>query len=617
MKGTQTLLFSLIMLALAPGVVHAQAWSGILDPTRAIDWSQAGVPGGIPSDSWTQCGSTVQASTYGNGASDATAGIQAAINACGTNQYVLLSAGTFRINTQLIIKSNMALRGSGAGQTTLDLHGSSESAICFGSGHCSSSGTRPASPSTYTNITAGTSQGSTSITVASASGISTGTLLLLTQTNLSYMTESGNGGNCSWCNAGFEGDSGQIVRVTNVAGTVLTISPGLYIGYTNSPRAHPFTQTPTTNAGLENLKLYANNTGYTEMIMMMGCYGCWVKGVEDDFADNAHLYLFFTLNCEVRDSFFHDGFNHGPGGTDNQLDVAFDSSNNLVINNIFWRQHVGVMFEWGSSGNVVAYNYFDGNYHQSQVTWMISDIDFHGAHPMMNLFEGNIDQLVTLDDYWGSSSHSTIFRSYAMATRKYIPPLNARGALQTGSFQWETGNDFGFDVGQDSQYTNLVGLITGSARSASQGFAGIKINPASGFSNGVCVRVGYDQSNDGAVSATGGGPAVTTAFIHGVYDCSAGTFTWDGSTTHTLPASFFLSSKPSWWGSHAWPAIGPDVTGGNITGTGGYANTIPAMDCFNATTSNGTINTGIFDPSVCYASVARPAPPLNLKAIVN
>src|SRR5712664_1446316 len=105
MKRAQLLLFPLIVLAFLPGVAHAQAWSGILDPTRAIDWSTAGVPGGIPSGSWTQCGSTIQASTYGNGASDATAGIQAAITACGANQFVLLSAGTFRINTKLTLKS--------------------------------------------------------------------------------------------------------------------------------------------------------------------------------------------------------------------------------------------------------------------------------------------------------------------------------------------------------------------------------------------------------------------------------------------------------------------------------------------------------------------------------
>ena len=39
------------------------------------------------------------------------------------------------------------------------------------------------------------------------------------------------------------------------------------------------------------------------------------------------------------------------------------------------------------------------------------------------------------------------------------------------------------------------------------------------------------------------------------------------SATNTYPASFFISSKPSWWGSLPWPAIGPDVSSGG-TGIG-------------------------------------------------
>ena len=36
----------------------------------------------------------------------------------------------------------------------------------------------------------------------------------------------------------------------------------------------------------------------------------------------------------------------------------------------------------------------------------------------------------------------------------------------------------------------------------------------------------------------------------------------------SLPASLFLSAKPSWWQGAPWPAVGPDVNGGN--GPGGH-----------------------------------------------
>jgi hypothetical protein len=54
--------------------------------------------------------------------------------------------------------------------------------------------------------------------------------------------------------------------------------------------------------------------------------------------------------------------------------------------------------------------------------------------------------------------------------------------------------------------------------------------------------------------------------------------------SQSLPPSFFMSAQPSWWatpwGTPPWPANGPDVTGGNIAGVGGHANSLPAALCY-------------------------------------
>src|SRR5207245_2242801 len=50
--------------------------------------------------------------------------------------------------------------------------------------------------------------------------------------------------------------------------------------------------------------------------------------------------------------------------------------------------------------------------------------------------------------------------------------------------------------------------------------------------------------------------------------------------THVLPPSLYLSAKPSWWGTVPWPAIGPDVAGGDIPGYGGHVYKIPARRCY-------------------------------------
>src|SRR5262249_19548272 len=87
----------------------------------------------------------------------------------------------------------------------------------------------------------------------------------------------------------------------------------------------------------------------------------------------------------------------------------------------------------------------------------------------------------------------------------------------------------------------------------------------------------------------------------------------------TLPASFYYTTVPTWWPSgKPWPLIGPDVTGGNMSGTGGHANTNPAMDCYTNVMHGPADGTGpvlTFDPATCYATTgAVPFAPTGLTA---
>src|ERR1019366_10010079 len=113
MRHKRTFLFPLILLSLSVSS-YAQLWSGILSPTHGtgactllptgtyagcgVDWTQTGVPGGIPSSSWTQSGSTITST-----GSDQTSQIQTALKSCGTSHYVLLASGTFVVSSTLTI----------------------------------------------------------------------------------------------------------------------------------------------------------------------------------------------------------------------------------------------------------------------------------------------------------------------------------------------------------------------------------------------------------------------------------------------------------------------------------------------------------------------------------
>jgi hypothetical protein len=112
---------------------RAQLWSGILDPSRATNWTQTGIPGGIPN--YTTICQTVAPS----GLTDATDknAINAAIGACGNSgsgKVVKLQAGTYTITAGLLFNRNdfgnfstpynqVVLRGAGPDQTILKFTG--------------------------------------------------------------------------------------------------------------------------------------------------------------------------------------------------------------------------------------------------------------------------------------------------------------------------------------------------------------------------------------------------------------------------------------------------------------------------------------------------------------
>ncbi|HTF65938.1 MAG TPA: glycosyl hydrolase family 28-related protein, partial [Edaphobacter sp.] len=259
-------LLTLLALCCAPmscvrALAQSTPWSSILSaPTGsgantglAIDWSQTGLnsQGGIPTNR-TQCGSTIAAT-----GSDQSSAINSALSGCGSGHFVQLAAGTYTINSSISIPSNVTLRGTGADQTKLSVHGSSAGAINLGSGGVSYTG--------VLNITSGGGAGSTSLTLSGTSGVSVGSYMVVSETNDSaYVTNLGGEGTASWVDGWSTNGTrarGQIVEVRGVSGNTVTIFPALYSSYTHSPTVVPFSATKF--AGVEDLQIVDNNTGYT------------------------------------------------------------------------------------------------------------------------------------------------------------------------------------------------------------------------------------------------------------------------------------------------------------------------------------------------------------------
>jgi hypothetical protein len=647
MNRKSLLFLYLALMFVIPSAVHAQAWSGILKPVSgagacspstvsspqacAIDWSTAGVVGGIPSGSWTQSGATISPS-----GGDSTGSIQAALNACGTNHFVLLGAGTFNVNS-LTIPSNCVLRGSGTLKTIVNSTGSGGAVYKLGGGG-------PAYTPTSTNISSGATAGSSSIVVASASGISVGTLLAITELNdPTYVTTNTPSGSCTWCDGTSDGAArarGQTVQVTNVSGTTITFAPALYSNYGVAPGTSPAQAWPFAvagqNEGVELLQTYANGTGYTAVYAMQACVNCWVKGVFNNYADADHVDLANSLHSEVRDSYFSNAYVHSPGSTDSDVDIQLRTSASLIENNIFERLHISVMAEWGPAGNVVGYNYSIGNFDAScgclAIMWAF---DYHGAHPQFTLFEGNVANSVALDAFWGSGGNTTFFRNQFRAVDTIASPQSAgRNNVNWSSFQLANQQMNGEQIAFPHTNVNSIGNVMGSAdaitaastlyNSGAPPFTSTIVPPATrNYSNFFdAASVGYDTGSDtngSGIPSSLAGKAAGTYFQNGNFDIASNTVIWNGAS-RALPASFYKSSKPSWFGSVPWPAMGPDVTGGNVDTSvlAGHVHAIPAEACYN-NTARDSAGIKLFDPTVCYAggggtSSNPPAPPTGLTA---
>ncbi|MGB6387210.1 MAG: glycosyl hydrolase family 28-related protein [Terriglobales bacterium] len=625
MRKKSSPLFLLIIIVIAGVSVpcHAQLWSGILDPTRAIDWSQVGV-GGIPPRT-TAC-STVNP----NGSNDMTAAINSALSACASGQAVLLASGTFRINGNINVPANVTLRGAGANLTILDAHGSGNGVINLGSGSPNYPGV---------SVTGGATAGSTSITVSSASGISVGTYLMITELNdSSYVSIQGGEGNCTWCD-GYGGTRarGQIVEVSSVSGTTIGFTPALYSAYSQTPLVA--SMTATKYAGVENLQVYANNTGYVASFMLNGCAYCWVKGVESNYTDGDFVEVHYGYRDEIRDSYFSNAYGHTPGTTDSDVFIVNETSATLVENNIVERGHISIMLNWGAAGNVISYNYTEGEFDSGSPNFVTGGISNHGAHPQFNLLEGNVINRLEPDEIWGSSSTSTAFRNWARGTTMACNPMTGRGTVNcSGSNGWWTfQGSRAISIDHLSTSYNLVGNVAGSAAqnaliaygtqqtthvavlqfAANRSYDSVNYNIAFGY--GEASDSGSGTGCDGSTNPPCHSiNAYNTVFMHGNYTYADGAINWASGVTHTLPPSFYLSSTPPWWPSSlAFPAIGPDVTGG--PGGGGHAGLIPAQNCYQNVMGGSEGGAGsplTFNASNCY-SASQLLPPTQLQAIVH
>lgn len=464
----------------------------------------------------------------------------------------------------------------------------------------------------------------------------------------------------------------QVVRVTQCdsnsstghacsSGTNITISPGLYMPNwttTQKPQAW-YAGSYVSNSGVENLSINANNGSTNPSsfnITLMSCDSCWVSGVRSMWAGRAHVRVFVSKNCTIQNSYFFQDFAHA---TQSYAMELVNAADNLIVNNI-WQKVTDSTptCNGGCEGNVIAYNFAIASTY-SAANWLQASYYDHASGDAYNLLEGNIGVGFTQDQIHGTHHFYTLFRNFLMGWQ-----LQCQLASTPDNCTTQTSPIYSYS---GSRYDNFVGNVLGTPTYHTQ-YQCIATSTSSCSGANVSIYdLGFTDNQDGSGNATNNtvingycttqacsahsyydNITVITGMRWGNYDVVNAANQWttgevpSGLTLYSnavptssctsmlaCPSSFYLSAKPSWWGSRAWPGIGPEISGGNIgqcsggtyakmpsdttahcigggtkvSGWNSQANMNPAMDCAINTMGmpvDGSGSVLSFNAGTCY-----------------
>jgi len=557
----------------------------VIPDDRKIDWSYAGIPSGIP-ERTTICANVKNApyNAKGDGVTDDSEAIKAAIAACPTGQVVFFPEGSYLVKKIISISKGIVLRGAGPKLSKIIFdhrdystqYGyNAEMGLAVGS---ASGGT------SYIPITSGYQKGSTQITLQDASSFSVGNYLILVQDNDSdFVNEVGYQGACTWCGFGrcsldpntkcntwdtnpcvdkgvCEGGKlalGQVLRITAVNGNTLTLETPLIWNYLSqfNPRVVKMNNM-VEGFGVEDLYFTQIGDKTKKMMKMQGCAYCWIRNIESERSTMRHIEGYYSYRNQFVENYLHHSNcyigNYGYG-------FAFFSypSYNLVQNNIFNSIHLSFATEGGGGGNVFGYNYSVNGLHEGTCGEANpirgGGVIFHGSHPVFNLIEGNKFSNGMGDFIWGSSSYMTAFRNRITGSGD-LPGNNWRKAIKIEMYQ---------------RYFNIVGNVLGAESSddsiyeASGGYADT-------YNNSYLFELGYKSQYTTRETNPENDPVVKQTLLRwGNFDYVNKATRWEAGEVpasmsvpadHNLPASLYLSAKPTWFGSLNFPAIGPDIS---------------------------------------------------------
>ncbi|MBS0229455.1 MAG: hypothetical protein JSS23_12290 [Proteobacteria bacterium] len=472
------------------------------------------------------------------GVTSAHSAIQSAINAASAGQVVYLPAGTYRLTSGFDFgglggKKNITLRGAGIGVTTLVFDGNVRIAVGTGADY---QWNYPASGNT---ITAGLTQGSTSLTIADTSAFSTGKILNIAFENQTDNTAIAAGGVPVLSVSGYSNMRRQKSRLVSKDSSTLTISPPIY----HAPQSGLSARVVTANyngegVGLEDFSVNLDDGTNAIPIAFEQCYNCWAYRIKSTNTPNYHIYISDSLNCEVRQCWL-DG--RQVGGSNGAALLMGASSGCLIEHNVLARTPPCTEINSACCGNVFRYNVVEDGAGTASMNTN------HGPHNSHNLYEGNIVTGQQSDGYFGSCSDDTWLRNWMV-----------------GQLYNHTSNRHAFVFNRLNRNHSLIGNVIGwSGYQTGQVSCG-NPNMGNGAYTGTAEPTTGDFWNDWKATAT-----LTTR-----------TNDTDGTITLASGSAFTGQLMSIWWDSHSkmMQFTAGTVTGSAVpfTGATGYGVVLPA-----------------------------------------
>jgi hypothetical protein len=416
--------------------------------------------------------------------------------------------------------------------------------------------------------------------------------------------------------------------VTNIVdSTHVDITPGIYMPNWRTSRTPMVASWGTADShfsfgnGLESLSIVNSgvaSTGQNGIIHVEDCYNCWIKNVRSIIGPRDHVNFIQSAHSEVRDSYFYGST--GVGAESYGIECT-GASDILVINNIFHRLTAPELSP--CAGSVDAYNYAYDNFFApgggcTDVGGNVGNCNWathwgtHDSGGGMRLIEGNQNNGFLTDFPHGNSPLYTLFRNAFNGIDDSGSKNSYRRAIVLSAF---------------SRGYNIVGNVLGTTGA---GFSYQEASPQ------CCDDMYIYNLGQGSGLSGGNDARVASSLLRwGNYDTATGTTRFVASEVPTtgipringnpvpanqnLPKSFFLASQPSFWGTPwgnpPWPAVGPDVTGGN--GPGGHSYDIPAKLCFTHLSNDpafpsATPAVKMFDGANCYTGSATAPPTVSI-----